>query len=156
MDFRYEEQTYSVKVNPERGAYRVTLGDRVHEVTVHRAESGDWVIAIDGVRIQGYTAHANETYYVALKGAVFTLSAIQRNRRAKTQSDQSLTAPMPGQITKILVSVGDRVIRGQPLVLMEAMKMEIRISAPQDATIERMLCTQGQIVERGQALVELK
>jgi biotin carboxyl carrier protein len=63
---------------------------------------------------------------------------------------------MHGQVVKILVSEGDSVTHSQPLMLLEAMKMEIRITAPRDGRVARILCSAGQIVERGQTLIELE
>ena len=58
-----------------------------------------------------------------------------------------LTALMPGRIVKILVQAGDEVTRGQPLLIMEAMKMEHTIHSPRDGKIERVAYRVDQIVE---------
>ena len=63
---------------------------------------------------------------------------------------------MPGRVLDVLVAAGDSVQKGDTLVLLEAMKMELRIQAPADGQIARVLCTAGQVVERGQLLVELR
>ncbi|MCB9457792.1 MAG: biotin/lipoyl-binding protein [Anaerolineaceae bacterium] len=62
---------------------------------------------------------------------------------------------MPGQVVNVLVAVGDSVTRGQTLVVLEAMKMEIRVAAPGDGTVRRLLVAQGDVVERGQLLLEV-
>ena len=67
-----------------------------------------------------------------------------------------LSAPMPGSITSIAVSVGQSVAKGDHLLTMEAMKMEIAISAPKSRTISAIPFAVGQQVEQGQALVELE
>jgi len=68
----------------------------------------------------------------------------------------SLTAQMPGQVRALLVAKGDSVTRGQTLVILEAMKMEIRVAAPSDGKISRVNVQQGEVVERGQTLVEIE
>ena len=62
---------------------------------------------------------------------------------------------MPGRVLDVLVAPGDRVQKGDTLVLLEAMKMELRIQAPADGEVSRVLCAAGQVVERGQVLVEM-
>ena len=62
---------------------------------------------------------------------------------------------MHSQVVKVLVNEGDSVTLGQTLVLLEAMKMEMRITAPQDGRVVKLLCKAGDIVERGQPLIEL-
>jgi biotin carboxyl carrier protein len=62
---------------------------------------------------------------------------------------------MPGQVRAVNVNEGDRVTKGQTLLLLEAMKMEIRIQSPQDGLVRKLFVQQGQTVEREQMLVEI-
>ena len=66
------------------------------------------------------------------------------------------TAPMPGVIRAVAVSVGDEVVAGQPLVVMEAMKMEHTLSAPAPATVTEVRCAVGDQVDNGAVLVVLE
>lgn len=65
----------------------------------------------------------------------------------------ALTAPMPGTILKILVNQGDAVKQNQPLMILEAMKMENEIVANNDGTVTGIHVTQGQVVNPGEALI---
>ena len=67
----------------------------------------------------------------------------------------SLSAPMPGRILTTAVSEGDEVVQGQLLVILEAMKMEHRITAPTNGTIVRIPVQVGDQVEKDSMLVEL-
>lgn len=62
---------------------------------------------------------------------------------------------MPGKVLDVLVAEGDVVQRGEVLVLLEAMKMELRIQASQEGVVSRVWVRPGQVVERGQRLVEI-
>lgn len=68
---------------------------------------------------------------------------------------KTVTAPLPGAITKISVKVGDRVNTGDTVLMMEAMKMENSISAEASGVVKAILCKEGDQVQSGQALVEL-
>ena len=68
---------------------------------------------------------------------------------------QSVEAPMPGKILDIRVKVGDAVKYGQPVVIMEAMKMETEIVAPADGTVASVNVNSGDTVETGAVLVTL-
>ena len=63
---------------------------------------------------------------------------------------------MPGLIRQVTVVVGEAVKRGTTLVLMEAMKMELRVNAPRDGHVRKVNCSVGQVVDKGQVLVELE
>lgn len=67
-----------------------------------------------------------------------------------------MEAPMPGLVTAIKISIGDHVVKGTPLVILEAMKMENVIAAPHDAVIKEISVMVGQAVERGLALLEFE
>ncbi|MBR4187126.1 MAG: biotin/lipoyl-binding protein [Bacteroidaceae bacterium] len=68
---------------------------------------------------------------------------------------KTVTAPLPGTITKITVKVGDAVNAGDTVLLMEAMKMENNITAEFAGKVKAILVDQGAQVQSGQALVEL-
>jgi 3-methylcrotonyl-CoA carboxylase alpha subunit len=66
-----------------------------------------------------------------------------------------LTAPMPGKLISFLAQAGDRVRRGQPLAVMEAMKMEHTITAPRDGQVQELLYAAGDQVAEGAELLRL-
>ena len=68
---------------------------------------------------------------------------------------KTVTAPLPGSITKVSVKVGDTVAAGDTVLMMEAMKMENSITAEFAGTVKAILCKEGDQVQSGQALVEL-
>ena len=70
-------------------------------------------------------------------------------------SGDAVTAPIPGSVLEILVSVGDKVDMGQTVIKMEAMKMENEINAPVAGTVSAILVNVGDAVNQGQQLVEI-
>ncbi len=79
-----------------------------------------------------------------------------RARRRRCGRGGRLTAPMPGKVIAFLAQVGDRVKRGQPLAVMEAMKMEHTIAAPRDGTVAELLYAVGDQVAEGGELLRLE
>ena len=65
-----------------------------------------------------------------------------------------LSAPMPGNVIRVLVKAGERVSRGQQLLVIEAMKMEHSIVAPVDGVVEKVLFNPGDLVQNGSKLIE--
>jgi propionyl-CoA carboxylase alpha chain len=62
---------------------------------------------------------------------------------------------MPGKVVRLLVSVGDEVVAGQPLLTLEAMKMEHQVVSPTTGTVTEVFVHQGQQLEGGQPLVQV-
>lgn len=75
---------------------------------------------------------------------------------ASAGSADAVTAPIPGQIFVILVKVGDQVTRGQPVIKIEAMKMESEINAHKDGVVSEIKVQPNSVVSQGQELIIIK
>ena len=63
---------------------------------------------------------------------------------------------MPSTVVKVLVEPGQHIRKGEPAIILEAMKMELPIRAPADARVIAVRCKEGDLVQPGTALVELE
>jgi acetyl/propionyl-CoA carboxylase alpha subunit len=90
-----------------------------------------------------------------LPGAVPDPDTVARDHR-RTGEASSLTAPMPGTVIRVAVAEGDRVEPRQPLVVLEAMKMETPIVSPYEAVVRAIHVAEGDRVAGGAVLVELE
>lgn len=70
-------------------------------------------------------------------------------------SGDAMTAPMPGTILRLLVNIGDEVKENQPLMILEAMKMENEVVANHAGKVAGMHVNQGQVVNAGDALITI-
>jgi 3-methylcrotonyl-CoA carboxylase alpha subunit len=75
---------------------------------------------------------------------------------AEDEQVDVLTAPMPGKIVRQLIAAGDRVGRGAPLLVLEAMKMEHTIVAPGDGRVAALRYVEGDQVEEGAILLDFE
>lgn len=168
MEFRYQvgDEIKTVQIEREgdglggdsrRQSYRVSIEDRVYAVSVDLSASDVMRLRVNDEQHNVIVAQDGSTRFVAVDGNVITLSVpdSSRARRRHHAGEDSLTASMPGQVIKVLVSDGDEVERGQTLVILEAMKMEIRVSAPHEGRVAKVHIDEGQVVDRGDVLVEL-
>jgi len=78
------------------------------------------------------------------------------DRAQEAQGGNVVTAPMPGLVRDVAVSVGDRVSAGDPLIVLEAMKMEHVLKAPREGVIKDVSTAQGSQVAAGDILVTLE
>jgi biotin carboxyl carrier protein len=80
----------------------------------------------------------------------------QKSDSSVPSGAETVKAPMPGTIIKVNVKTGDQVRKGQPLLILEAMKMENEICAPGDGTVASVNASQGASVNTGDVLLSLK
>ncbi len=84
------------------------------------------------------------------------LGAQRRGARAARSGPQRLTAPMPGKVVRVLVKPGDAVAARQPVVVVEAMKMENELRAGREGTVADVHAREGSSVEAGALLVVIQ
>ena len=129
------------------------------DVTVVPIGGGRFQIVDGPRRRMAYAARTGTDTWVFLEGRVHVVSTVKRpvHGGAGTVDDETaLSAPMPATVVSVNVEAGQRVSRGDLLVTLEAMKMELAVRAPRDATIGRIICRQGELVQPGVPLVELE
>lgn len=111
-----------------------------------------------GVRRSHLAVRSEGTLYLRWDGEMHTVSLF--DPIAAVEANQShqdgLTAPMNGSIVRVLVEPGQQVEAGAQLVVLEAMKMEHSIRAPQAGVVKALFCQEGEMVAEGCALVELE
>jgi biotin carboxyl carrier protein len=160
MNYAYQETTYTVRLEalPD-GSYRAMVNGREYLVQATPLSNGGWKLNLNGERHTVYTAAEGRRRYVKVDGdSPHTLTipdARSPRRRAGGAGGDSLVAQMPGQVVDVAVAEGDTVSAGQTLIVLEAMKMEIRVSAPHDGTVKQVLVKKGDVVEREQLLIEV-
>ena len=126
--------------------YKVTLNGRTYEVKV---EAGKAMLLSEYEAVAPAPAAAPAAPAAAAPAEPAAAPAAP----AVTGSGEAVNAPMPGNILKVNVKVGDAVKSGTVLVVLEAMKMENEIMAPKDGTVTQVLVSKGSTVDTGAALL---
>ncbi|MEC3976126.1 acetyl/propionyl/methylcrotonyl-CoA carboxylase subunit alpha [Amycolatopsis sp. H20-H5] len=129
------------------------------DIALVSAETGRVVVDVSGVRRTFEVARYGDAVYVDSSLGAVTLAAAPRFADPSAAlAAGSLVAPMPGTVVRLAVSAGDTVAAGDPLLWLEAMKMEHKISAPADGVVAELPVRVGQQVEVGAvlAVVEAK
>jgi biotin carboxyl carrier protein len=106
-----------------------------------------------------YVAGPPEDSWAFWNGHVFQGVGKQsppRPRAPRLNVPQSLTAPMPATVLKVLVQPGTPVKKGDTLIILEAMKMELPIRAASDAVVIAVRCREGQLVQSDAVLIDLR
>jgi 3-methylcrotonyl-CoA carboxylase alpha subunit len=73
----------------------------------------------------------------------------------RAPAEPLLTAPMPATVVKVLVATGSAVRRGDALIVLEAMKMELAVRAPRDGIVTAVHCREGELVQPERVLIDI-
>jgi 3-methylcrotonyl-CoA carboxylase alpha subunit len=158
LEFTDGETTYPVSVTREAAGWRIgwilATAERRGPGT-ERLDPGRLRLSLDGVwRTISATI---DQHIVTLRdnGLTWRLTLPDPLAAADEEEDAGdrLVAPIPGLVTQVTAVVGDRVTRGQVLVVLEAMKTVFRLSAPADTVVASVSCASGEMVQEGQVLV---
>ena len=127
---------------------------KVHLVT---ASADEVVLADDqGVaRRFAVARHGQDVYVDSAQGSVHLVAQPRFPEPGSAVEKGSLVAPMPGSVIRLGAAVGDTVTAGQPLIWLEAMKMEHTITAPSDGVLAELNVDAGHQVEVGAVLARV-
>ena len=141
----------------EGDTIRVRIGDRELAAQYTPNADGGGILTINGRRYPIFGAKRKESIFVSVGPASFEFKPAEAaaRRRARGLAAAEVTAPMPGKVLKVLFRDGDLVEAGQPLVVIEAMKMETTLAAESAATVKHVRVEEGQTVDHGAVLIEL-
>ena len=153
------DHTFEIEINEEE-----VLVDG-ESITVDLQQSGVsqlYSLLLDGASFEMLVEETPQSHDVTLRGEQFRVQIEDertrrlnagRQRPALPQGDLSVRAPIPGMIVKVLVEDGDEIIEDQPLMILEAMKMENEIRAMRSGVVRKVEVTAGQSVEQDAVLI---
>jgi acetyl/propionyl-CoA carboxylase alpha subunit len=158
IPLRHKQSHLVVDVQPEGGAYRVAVDGVRHLVQAHQLDDAGMLLVVDGRRYRVTIARDGREHMVAVAGEVYALIVEGGGGGADVAAIASpeVAAPMPGKVLQVLVQSGDRVEAGDGLLLLEAMKMESRLTAEAAGTVAEVRVAAGDMVVGGQVLVLLR
>jgi 3-methylcrotonyl-CoA carboxylase alpha subunit len=113
---------------------------------------------LDGVRLSVVWVRRGNGITVFHRGVGHRLRLVDllADASAKDAPGGRLVAPMPGKVIAVLTEAGARVPRGRPLIVLEAMKMEHTLKAPEDGTVKRVRYVVGDLIDEGVELIEFE
>lgn len=164
MEYRYihNDTEYTIVLEQlSDGSFQAQIDGITYDVQFQHRSGGALAMHIDGQPLTAYVASKADTRYTALHHNTVLHYNFERVKfgttrrvRGATASGQ-IIAQMPGQVIELQVAVGDVVQQGQTLLVLEAMKMEIRVQAPFKGTVTDVFVNLGHSVDRGAELLKL-
>jgi len=153
-----EGGAYRVGLTYRQDAWDIDLGGERQRVELVRREGAELALRVGETALHGCVRRDGDVFHIFSGGRHYTLAYNDPMAHAGELEAVGgrLTAPMPGKVVAVLVQSGKDVKKGEPLVIMEAMKMEHTIAAPSDGLVEEVLYGVGDQVADGAPLLAFK
>lgn len=160
MRFKFQSrgQIYELSLERQGEAYQAVIDGMPYDFELLEVGAGQVTLRIEDRPVTLYWAVEGGRKWLSVNGCTYLLEKPAPRSAQDTASSngaEAVRAPMPAQVRLVQVAEGDAVEKGQTLLLLEAMKMEIRIKAPAAGTVKRLLAAAGQTVEKDQVLAEI-
>ena len=145
-----------------RFAYRSERGEGRYEASVVQVEEGIYSILLNGASYEAKVVHGPDGLYVDIAGHRSVVQVrdpralSSRGRGGLGEGRQTVNAPMPGKVVRVLVSEGDEVEAGAGLVVVEAMKMQNELKSPKSGRVVQVKAELGATVSHGDMLVAIE
>ncbi|MBN2010400.1 acetyl-CoA carboxylase biotin carboxyl carrier protein subunit [candidate division KSB1 bacterium] len=161
--FKVMDNDYTVDIQKRDTVYSITIKEKKYNIKIIYHDQILILFKINGKKYKSYCAKNAHVWYVHVDGQFYLVHNISGKRFGIEQQSNipanvglDVRAPMPGKVLKIYVQKGDNVKIGQDLCVIEAMKMEHVIKAPNDGFVESINCSLTDIVDAGHILIDIK
>jgi 3-methylcrotonyl-CoA carboxylase alpha subunit len=156
--FHGTDTPIEVRLRPDAGQWTVAVDGRETRAAVTHREGSRLVLELNDERREADVSTKDLDVYVAIGDDLTHLRLYVPAAQTSTHQAAagSLTAPMPGVVVKVNVAVGDHVTERQPLIVLEAMKMEHVVAAPHAGVVREILFERGAMVAGGAELIRLE
>lgn len=149
---------FEVEIVAREGtAVRVRIDGEEIAAEIEPGGDGSMIIRIGEHSARVFAARKRGTIITAIGPDQFEFATVEANarRQAHGLASPRVAAPMPGKVLRVLVAEGQAVRMGDPLIVLEAMKMETTLYAESDATVRKVAAAPGAMIEHGAVLLEL-
>ena len=156
--FRVDDTEHPLRATPTGpGRWRLAIAGKLHDLRGESGPDGMLGVVLDGLRRALRVLDYGGATAVFFAGESWLFEAIDplAPPAGADPAAGRLTAPMPGRVVQVLVRAGDAVRQGQPMMVVEAMKMEHTIAAPRDGTVAAVHFAPGDLVDEGAELIAL-
>jgi len=157
MRLRCGDRVFDVEVRPVAGDLEVRVAGRALRFALEPAAPGVFVVRTGTRASTLHLARDGRVVHLAWDGVAYELVEEREGAKpAPRHEPGALEAPMPGRVAAVRVAPGQRVAKGEELVVVEAMKMENALRAPAEGVVRAVHVAAGDMVAPGRALVELE
>jgi len=151
------DERFEPVVKTTSDGFEVSVSGETFSFSVEEESAGVFVLRNGSRTVRFHIAREGTTTHLFWDGAAYRLADEREGERPGRRHDTgALEAPMPGRVAAVKAEPGQRVARGDELLIVEAMKMENALRAPRAGVVRAVHVTPGEMVAPGRPLVEIE
>lgn len=163
LQFNINQETYKIEIDSKDGKFLIKLGGKQYYVDSQPISESCLSLLVDGKAYTVFVAEDKTKRYISIQGEQFCIEEAKSEAETRSVAEAgtlkgipTISSPMPGKVVKILVGKGDKVKKGQGLVIVEAMKMENEIRSPGAGIVKKINFKEGNLVDTTDPIIELE
>lgn len=162
MLIRYKDTKLSIENERIDDYFKIIFDGKYSDFSIKKMSKNVYKILLkNGESLIAYSAHDNKHIYVSINSYqyIFDLLSDDIYNLSDIINDdkhEHIKSPMPGSIVKIMVNEGDNINEGEPVIIIEAMKMETKLYASISGKIKNISCKAGEQVDSDVSLIEIE
>lgn len=159
MTITYKNKNYELNLEKTKEGYKFSTDGLETDAEILEINENCLLIRHSGEKFICYIAEDENSYYLSVEGQIYQFNKVKDEENYWDTQEQStldrqvVRPPMPGNIVKIMVEKGQAVREGDPLLIIEAMKMETTIYASLDGVVKEINTQQGEQVDADKILM---
>jgi 3-methylcrotonyl-CoA carboxylase alpha subunit len=150
------ETPHAARIRFLGDSLRFAVDGREHSLEGEELPNGQLLLRLDGRAFKARAVRDGEYWHVLCEGDYRRFALAPLAVEDDSAGAGSLAAPMSGKVVKVLTQMGAKVAKGDPLLILEAMKMEHTIAAPKDGVVKEIHYSAGEQVPEGAELITLE
>ncbi|MCK5257885.1 MAG: biotin/lipoyl-binding protein, partial [Thermoplasmatales archaeon] len=157
INYEHENHVYNVTVERRKDQYFITYDNTEYKVEADEIKPGHLKIKLGDRVIKCVITKGDKDKFVFVEGDVFKVRNIELTgaKKTKKKDEGNLNSPISGKVVNIKVKGGDKIKKGDVLMIIEAMKMEYLIRAPYNGKVKKVNFKEKDQIEIGQNTVEI-
>jgi biotin carboxyl carrier protein len=158
INYEFENQLYNVSVEKRNNYYYITYDNTEYKIIAEEIKKGHLKIKLGDKIIKSIVTEGNQEKFVFVDGDIFKVKNIELTgfkKVKKKEKENSLNSPISGRVVNIKTKIGNKVKKGEVVLVIEAMKMEYLIRAPYDGIVKKINFKENDQIEIGENTLEI-
>lgn len=159
INYQHKDEIHKIDVEKNEDGFKIKYLDKTFDVIAEELKPGYFQMKLNNNIYRFFVSTEGEKRFVFINGDIFRINKLKvlpREAKKEGKDKGDLKSPISGKVIRVLVEVGENIKENQPLMIIEAMKMEHQVRAPFPGQVKKINFKEGQQVDVGELLMDVE